>query len=259
MRRRKTKSKNVVCLTFLTLVFLYFNRESISRAALEDQEESANHHHSIEPPAINIHLPATSGGSKQESLFHRAERTIKETMSSVSSGILGEGGDSENSDIKSTGVDAAPVPSTLKKTKRDAKSSSDESDESSDEKKDDDWYNKQIKESLKETMERASGNADPSVQKSIQSAEESMVKAASGFVGRIETAFSSMIEQLHLHSPPQSVRNSLISLIYLSFLVIDRLFSLFIGTQEAVEAPEEASTGEVDPNAKPIDSVPVAE
>lgn len=189
----------------------------MSRAALEDQEESANHHH-LEPPATDIHLHATSGSSKQESLFHRAERAIKETMSSLGGKLNDE---EESVDSVTGGVEADPdnVSSTLKKTKQDDNS---ESDESSEEKINDDWYNKQIKESLKEAMERATGNADPSAQKSIQATEEYVVKAASGFVDRIETAFSSIIEQLHLHSEPQPVRNSLISQRLESLMYVSR-------------------------------------
>lgn len=217
-------------------------KESMSRAALEDQEES----HDMEADGkTQIHLPVSSGGSKQESLLHRAERAIKESMSwskPEEEGVQSDGREIKSSaDVSETTSDndAKGNDASIKKdssgateTKLADKSSSDESSSSEEKTTDDDWYNRQIKESLKETLQRATGAADHD-QKALELAEEEIVKATSTLVDRIETVFSDMkltiIEQLH---HPQ---------------------------QEPEVVPEASSPGEADPNAIPFDSVPVAE
>ena len=190
----------------------------MSRAALEDQEES----HDMEADGkTQIHLPVSSGGSKQESLLHRAERAIKESMSwskPEEEGVQSDGREIKSSaDVSETTSDndAKGNDASIKKdssgateTKLADKSSSDESSSSEEKTTDDDWYNRQIKESLKETLQRATGAADHD-QKALELAEEEIVKATSTLVDRIETVFSDMkltiIEQLH-HPQQEPVR-----------------------------------------------------
>ena len=59
----------------------------MSRAAIEDQ--------------VKEHLPTTSGSNKEESLLQRAERAIKETLSSAK-GKVSDGEDSVKSGIQDT-------------------------------------------------------------------------------------------------------------------------------------------------------------
>ena len=192
----------------------------MARVTAEDQEESRDSGAS----KTEIHLPATSGSSKQESLLRRAERAIKETMTwsfppDEEEEQLG-GREMTKSSAETTSEDAKGNDPSIKnesssgdpETKLSSDTSSDESSSSEEKTNDDDWYNRQIKESLKEAMERATGRGELD-QEALKSAEEAMVKATSNLVDRIETAFSEMrttiIQQFH----PRPVRN-------LSFIII---------------------------------------